>query len=366
MKPIFNTSYLLLLCSFLFIISSCKNLQKTQQAPTSPTTSISAPNIQQLENGKTVEYMSKEAGQELILKDELEPFFGELGDLELEIRLLGDLKGANRADHIQQFKDLTAASVQEWQAEELKQVKAVFEEAYALCSQITPDLFPENLQLILTNGTEENNAFYTRDAAIIIPRPNLQMMQYEKGKTQFLQTMIHEVFHVYSRLNPDKQRQLYELIGYEKIENLDIGAFLQNRKLTNPDGVDYRFKINVVKPDGTAIPAILMIYSKHSEFTPENGTFFKYLAYDFFEIEKTKEDGWQVKEGNKPTPIPINKVSGFREQVGNNTDYVIHPDEILADNVAILVMSKKSGELPSRVDEAGKELLEKIEGILKK
>jgi len=308
--------------------------------------------------------MTKETGEVLILKDELEPFFEELGNLELEIRLLGDLQGNDRTAHLQQFKDMMAGSVLEWQKDELQQVKAVFEEAYKLCSQISPDLFPKNLQLILTSGKEENGAFYTRDAAIIIPRPTLKLMDSEKGKKRFLQTMIHEVFHVYSRLHPEKQRQLYEAIGYEKIENLELGSMLQNRKLTNPDGVDYRFKINIVKPNTDAVAAILMIYSKYPEFTSENGNFFQHLSYDFFKIEQIK-DGWKVLNGDDPTPLSPKEVDGFREQVGNNTDYIIHPDEILADNVALLVMAKKTGEFPKRVDAEGKKLLERIKGILK-
>ncbi|MGB1241279.1 MAG: hypothetical protein ACPG49_02085 [Chitinophagales bacterium] len=240
MKVIFNTHYLLFFCSIFFIISSCKNLQKTQKTPIP-----SSLNLQKLKDGKTVEYMTEEAGEVLILKDELEPFFEELGDLELEIRLMDNFKENDRAANIQQFKDQMKTSVQEWKADELVFVKEIFEEAYFLCSQISPSLFPKKLQLILTDGTEENNAFYTRDAAIIIPRPTMQRMNNDKGRERFLQTMIHEVFHVYSRLNPEKQRQLYETIGYEDIENLNIGSMLQKRKLTNPDGVDYRFKINI-------------------------------------------------------------------------------------------------------------------------
>ncbi|MEZ4885297.1 MAG: hypothetical protein R3E32_11265 [Chitinophagales bacterium] len=361
MKLHFNLSYFLFFCNILFLLPSCKNLQKAQQTST---TILPTSNIQQLKDGKTVEYMTKETGQKIILKDELEPFFEELGDLELEIRLMKNLEESARSSNIQAFKDRMAASVQEWKTDELTFVKEIFEEAYSLCSQITLSLFPDNLQLILTDGSEENGAFYTRDAAIIIPRPTMQRMNNEKGRERFLQTMIHEVFHVYSRLHPDKKRQLYETIGYEKIENLNIGSMLQKRKLTNPDGVDYRYKINVVKPDGEAVPVILMIYSKHPEFTSENGNFFQYLAYDLFEIKQVK-GGWQVVDGDEPTPLGIQKVSGFREQIGNNTDYIIHPDEVLADNVAIMVMTQKTGKLPSRVDEDGKKLLERIEGILK-
>ena len=35
------------------------------------------------------------------------------------------------------------------------------------------------------------------------------------------------------------------------------------------------------------------------------------------------------------------RVSGFFEQVGRNTDYLIHPEEILAENFALLVLNER-------------------------
>ena len=42
------------------------------------------------------------------------------------------------------------------------------------------------------------------------------------------------------------------------------------------------------------------------------------------------------------------------EQVGNNTDYIIHPEEILADNFALLVLGEHnmpSPEIPQKMRE---------------
>jgi hypothetical protein len=39
-----------------------------------------------------------------------------------------------------------------------------------------------------------------------------------------------------------------------------------------------------------------------------------------------------------PRLLPLQAVSNFFEQVGKNTEYVIHPEEILADNFALLVL----------------------------
>ena len=54
----------------------------------------------------------------------------------------------------------------------------------------------------------------------------------------------------------------------------------------------------------------------------------------------------------------------FFDQIKYNTQYIIHPDEILADNFMILAMSKKDPASINDLDEAGKELLRKIENAL--
>lgn len=50
------------------------------------------------------------------------------------------------------------------------------------------------------------------------------------------------------------------------------------------------------------------------------------------------------------------QVSGFFEQVGRNTNYVIHPEEILADNFSLLILGERRVPSP--------EILEKMQGIL--
>jgi hypothetical protein len=40
--------------------------------------------------------------------------------------------------------------------------------------------------------------------------------------------------------------------------------------------------------------------------------------------------------GAAPRVVGVEQVSGFFEMVGRNTDYIIHPEEILADNFALL------------------------------
>lgn len=63
-----------------------------------------------------------------------------------------------------------------------------------------------------------------------------------------------------------------------------------------------------------------------------------------------------VFEGSSPKLVGMERVSGFMEQVGRNTDYIIHPEEILADNFALLVLNGH--------DVASPEILRKIRELL--
>jgi hypothetical protein len=53
----------------------------------------------------------------------------------------------------------------------------------------------------------------------------------------------------------------------------------------------------------------------------------------------------------------LQQITGFAEQVGKNTDYVIHPEEILADNFALLISAQG--------DPISPEIIRKMEEVLK-
>jgi hypothetical protein len=44
--------------------------------------------------------------------------------------------------------------------------------------------------------------------------------------------------------------------------------------------------------------------------------------------------------------VGLQQVSGFFEQVGRNTEYLIHPEEILADNFALLFSRDRNAPSP--------------------
>ena len=58
-----------------------------------------------------------------------------------------------------------------------------------------------------------------------------------------------------------------------------------------------------------------------------------------------------VLRQGEPVVIDAPKEPAFFEKVGKNTNYIIHPDEILADNFVRLIMEDQDVATPRIIDE---------------
>jgi hypothetical protein len=214
--------------------------------------------------------------------------------------------------------------------------------------------FPEKVLILKTTGREEGGASYTRANAIVLPQAELEAPAAE------IQKMIcHELFHIMSRANPDLREKLYAAIGFAKCNEVAFPPELESRRITNPDAPrnDHCIRVKVAGRDQWAVPILFSRVEKYD--VDRGGEFFDYLQVQVLLVEGPKESP-AVKpaaDGRKPKFVDLRQVSGFYEQVGKNTDYIIHPEEILADNFALLVLGQR--DLPSP------EIVEKIRAILK-
>ena len=57
-----------------------------------------------------------------------------------------------------------------------------------------------------------------------------------------------------------------------------------------------------------------------------------------------------------PLLAPMNQVGGFFEQVGRNTNYIIHAEEILASNFERLVLGEEGAPSPDVLERIRAEL----------
>jgi len=303
----------------------------------------------------------------VITTDRIDDYFARVTAGEMSIQMKQPLSDDNeRSALFPEYLDFLRSDVGSFTEKESKAVKEVFEKIFRNVNEINPAIFPDTIKLIKTHAKHYGEGvYYTRENCIVIPEKELAT----RKRDNFTTTMYHELFHVVSRLNPTLQRDLYRLIGFERLglDKLDLPEKLDSRVLYNPDGVDFAQKIKLQMEDGSQIEAIPIIYSNSDGYDPEQTEFFAYLEFNLFQIKPSASGRYSVvtgPDGLKST-LNLDSLPDFFRQIKDNTGYIIHPDEVLADNFAFLVQSKHQPVMIAKFSPAGKQLLADMEAVFK-
>ncbi|MDB4443609.1 hypothetical protein N9157_03770 [Saprospiraceae bacterium] len=321
------------------------------------------PLLQLSKNHKVIFLDSLKAGN-AIIKDEMENFFSLITPLDISIQIKKNFEvETSRNEIIKEYKSFLKKDVLNFSKEEMEYVNGVFKEAYEMCNKVSTSIFPKEIKLIKTHANHYGHgAYYTRENCIIIPKDELDL----RNKEGFLETMFHEISHIYTRFHPEKQRALYKLIGFSNIGNMSnllIKEELKSRILLNPDGINFAYHIELKEKSGRPYSAIPIIKSNETRYIESKNDFFNYIDFSLYKI--SIQHGVQVKtdaEGN--STINMDNVPNFFEKITSNTDYIIHPDEIIADNFMYLMMREKKNGLIRSFSKDGTELLRNIKNIL--
>lgn len=227
----------------------------------------------------------------------------------------------------QDYLTLAAKEVRNWDEDERNQLANAFKEieTFIKDNNITFHL-PDTIMVIKTHGQEEFGAAgYTRGNAIIL---NADDQSVGTG------LVAHELFHVFSRHNSATRDSIYSVFGFKKCNPISVTAALDSLNITNPDCPVIEHYITV---DGEDM--VLILYSN----SPYNGgsVFEKYVTVSLLAIEE-KRGLMQPKIRNyKPIIYDFQDKMKIFEQVGFNTPYLLHPEEISAEHFTYLITKKK-------------------------
>lgn len=315
-----------------------------------------------LKDGKVVYFVSAAEAKNKILEDRTSSYFNSLTYLDISIRMKKK-ELPNQETAMDDYKRFIGANVLDWQTDEINLMKKVLKDCQSLYQQVNPALVPDTMFIIKTTGSEEAESDYTRDNIIYLPQKRFSDLNNAKTHEKLGKIIIHELFHIYSRYHPGKREQLYQAIGFTKVPPVSIGAFLTKRRLTNPDATNYNYKINVKDKSNRSMEVMMMVYSKYAAFQ-EGKELKDHITFSLFEIKK-ENGSYKIINGKQPQAIDPNEVTGFFEQVGRNTHYIVHPDEILADNIRLIVLSKMDKSFVKHLNPEGIGLLDKIEAIIR-
>jgi hypothetical protein len=243
------------------------------------------------------------------------------------------------------FRAFSAQHARDWPADEKTRVAAAVKALKPRLAELNLQL-PERILLIHTSGQEEGGAAYCRQNGVILPAKRLP-----REPLRLQRLLAHELFHILSRQQPELRAKLYRIIGFQVCSEIELPEKLRDRKITNPDAprIDCQMTIEHA---GKKVLAAPVLYATVERYDPQQGgSFFRYMRFRLMVVEP-KEAGFQplLVDGN-PVMIDPAKSPSFLRQIGQNTGYIIHPDEVLADNFSFLVMGKIGLKTPRIVVE---------------
>ena len=159
------------------------------------------------------------------------------------------------------------------------------------------NLPPLEVYIARTNGTEMRSLCYTRGKTIFL---NSKWVLSNSLATGSL--MAHELFHVFSRQNPEIKSKAYKFFGFKKVDEI----FPEDRVL-NPDCVINNY----------AIEAYVGLSFKKTWVVPYISSIKGSFSYRVFDLtSRTSHSIWK-------TSLPWS--------IGITTQYIAHAEEICAD-----------------------------------
>ena len=284
----------------------------------------------------------EEAQKLLAARDE---FALALSPLDRQLRL----KTADQVS-LAQWLEFTAGEARDFSPAEVQRVKAALEGVSQRIARFKLQL-PDKIVLVRTTGKEEGNAAYTRQAAIILPE---KVLAYPRQQLESL--LLHELFHLISRHDPALRSKLYAIVGFRPCNRIELPEAWEARRITNPDAphVDCYIELEVENRKLLAAP---LLYGTPPKYDAQRGgSLFDYLTFKLLVLRKEGQRLVPELKDGRPVVIDPRGIGDFTRQIGKNTNYIVHPDEILADNFVLLAGGGKEVPTPGILEEMGRQL----------
>ena len=210
---------------------------------------------------------------------------------------------------------------------------------------------PPELLLVHTSGRESANQPHTRANAVVLPA------QFSQQQFSDAEVLAHEIFHVVSRHQPELANRLYDLIGYDRVGDLEWPPAWKAQRIANQDAPHDRhlMRVRIQGREATVMPVVV---TSSAKLPPADGdTLLDLMEPRLLEVVPgaASQPTRPVLRNGQPLWHPPEATPEFLARLGGNTDYIQHPDETIADNFMFLVSGRP---VPNP------QLLRRIEAVL--
>lgn len=243
-----------------------------------------------------------------------------------------------------------ARQVTAWSAEETRRLQPILDDLAARAPRVAP-MLSGRVPLVRTTALVEGALPHTRGSAIVMPE---RVLTWSDARIH--RVLAHELFHILVRRNPALRERLYATIGFRACRVVDRPENLSDIKITNPDAPDERFAIHV-RFEGVPVEVIPMVVSSAKDVAAAIATPLAGQVDLRFVAVLRAGDRCVVPIGPDGAVMFLeSQIDGLLDQVGRNTRYLIHPEEILADNFALLVLGERNVPSPEVLERVRKAL----------
>jgi hypothetical protein len=210
---------------------------------------------------------------------------------------------------------------------------------------------PKEVWFVKTTGREEAETAYTRGNAVVIPQQYMDVAVEELERI-----IIHELFHVISRNAPERRNALYAIVGYRDCGPLNWPPELAARRIANPDAPETRYCITLQR-GGAPLTFYPVLFAKEETYDPAlPGTYLDRLLFKLLAVMGAGTNWTPGRAGDALVLLDAANVPEYFTAIGLNTRYIIHPEEILADNFILLVRGERNVRTPR--------ILNDLQGVL--
>lgn len=231
-----------------------------------------------------------------------------------------------------------AASLRPWDADERVRLEAMIARVSPRLAQVAP-LLHEQVQIAAIQADASGGADFTRGHTIFLSglKPTDEALD---------ERFFHELFHVISRQNPQLRDRFYGIIGFERCATIEMDPALRARVLTNPDAPVVEF-VSRVTIDGQTVFATPLMVADLAQYTTTSGLF-DHVAVQFQPFQRDEQGRCSQDADSAVTQVQMGRA--ILARAGNNTDYVIHPEELVADNFAQMMLGRRDARSPEIYD----------------
>lgn len=222
---------------------------------------------------------------------------------------------------------LYAGATLAWSEADTRRLREMVSRHRADLDAIAPWL-PETVYFIKGGEAIEGGIPHTRGAAIFFGGA------LPEGDARLDQLFLHELFHVLSRHSAARHDELYGVIGFAPCDAV-LPADTASRLITNPDAPHVGHAAPLSASDQSLLATPLLI-AEPARYDPAKPNLGQYFTVVLTPMRRGGDGKCRPAEGVNLSQAQIR--DAIFAAAGRNTNYLFHPEEIMADNFAQMML----------------------------